>query len=91
MAYERVERARRRAVGSKQAMKAALRDQVAELFIAGDADAHVVEPLLAISRQKGIPVTTVDSMKALGRACGINVGAAAAAILKEGGAEVAND
>lgn len=90
MPYERIGRAQRRAIGSKQTIKAAMRDQVVELFVADDADQHVIAPLLTLGLEKQIPVTVVESMQALGRACGINVGAASAAILKEGGAEHAN-
>jgi large subunit ribosomal protein L7A len=49
---------------------------------AGDADERVMEPLRELCREEGIEVLETESMKALGMACGIEVGAAAAAVLK---------
>lgn len=91
MPYERIRRSRRRSVGTKQALKAAVRGQVQEVFVAQDAEKHVVRGLVQACTEKNIPVTYVDSMAELGRACGIKVGAAAAAILREGGGEFADD
>ena len=51
--------------------------------MAENAERHVIEPILAACREKGIPVVRVDSMKTLGKACGIKVGCASAAIIQE--------
>ena len=91
MPYDRIRNARRRSVGTKQTLKAAVRGQAVEVFIARDADEHVVRNLVHVCQERNIPLTYVDSMMELGRACGIKVGAASAAILKEGGAELADD
>ena len=47
-----------------------------------DAEAHVVNPLITLCQEQHIPYEYADSISALGRACGIQVGAAAAAIIQ---------
>ena len=44
---------------------------------------HVINPLVKLCKEKGIEVITVDSMLELGKACGIEVGSASAAIVAE--------
>ena len=68
-------------VGAKQ-LKKALRNGRAEyVFLAENADPAVTEPIEALCKSGGIPIHWVSSMADLGRACGIEVGAAAAAVL----------
>lgn len=69
-------------VGIKQSRRAILEDKAACVFFAQDADPHVTAPLLALCQEKAVVVETVDSMKELGAACGISVGAAVAVLLK---------
>ena len=71
-----------RVVGVKQLRKAVGRDEIRRVFLADDADPAVTEPVEALALERGIPVTRVASMKELGRACGIAVGASAAGLLK---------
>ena len=52
------------------------------VYIAEDAERCITSPLLRICEEKGFEIVYVDSMKELGKACGIKVGAATAAILK---------
>ena len=69
-------------VGAKQ-LKKALRDQrISSAFLAADADPGVTEPIEALCIAQCIPVVWVKSMAELGRACGIDVRAAAAATVK---------
>jgi large subunit ribosomal protein L7A len=79
---ERLKAAAQRAVGTNQTAKAISRGQARVVFVAQDADRRVTEPLLRVARERGMEVVEVPSMAALGRACGIAVGAAAAAILE---------
>ncbi|HLW46286.1 MAG TPA: ribosomal L7Ae/L30e/S12e/Gadd45 family protein [bacterium] len=79
---ERLKAAAQRAVGTNQTAKAISRGQARVVFVALDADRRVTEPLLRSARERGVEVVQVPSMAALGRACGIAVGAAAAAILE---------
>ena len=70
-------------VGLKQVKKAVNKGLAKKVFIAGDAEQHIREPLKKLCEQKGTEYLLVESMKALGHACGIDVGAAAVAIILE--------
>lgn len=84
MAYERLKQARKRIVGIKQTTKAVLHSQTEVVYIAADAEEEVVRPLITLCGEKGVEIIEASSMVELGRACGIQVGSAAAAILVEG-------
>ncbi len=73
---------RKKTVGAKQTLKALERDLARVVFVAGDADRFVVDPILQLCGQKGTPVIQVDTMQSLGKACRIEVGCAVAAILE---------
>ena len=68
-------------VGAKQLKKALLAGRTACVFLAENADPAITEPVEALCCDCGIPIHWVASMADLGRACGIDVGAAAAAVL----------
>ena len=72
-----------RVIGVKQVMKAVSRSMVQSVFVAVDADDRVVAPLMEMCQTNGIEVVMVDSMDELGNVCSIEVGSAAAAILKQ--------
>lgn len=80
-ALERLRAAEHRAVGSHQTAKAIGKGRAQLVFVATDADRRVTEGVLAAARDRGLEVVEVATMRDLGRACGIAVGAAAAAIL----------
>lgn len=82
MSYEKVAHAKKIIVGSKQTVKALKAGEVIELVIATDADMKVTANLLQTARDMNTAITYVDSMKKLGKACGIAVGASAVAITK---------
>ena len=70
-----------RARGAKQSRRA-IRDGLAkDAFLASDADPELTGPLYAMCRRGNIPVTTQYTMRELGQAAGIQVGAAVAALL----------
>lgn len=66
-------------VGSKQLRKALENGRARCVYLAMNADPAITEPLEAKCGEKGIPFTWVRTMQDLGKACGIEVGAAAAA------------
>lgn len=70
-------------VGTKQLKKALNRGGVRRVFLARDADPAIIEPLEALCKQQGAEYIWVGRMIDLGRACGIDVGAAAAATVAE--------
>ena len=69
-------------VGSKQLRKALKNDRVAAVFLAENANPRLTDEICKCCGEAGIQPTWVPSMRELGRACGIDVGAAAAAVLK---------
>jgi large subunit ribosomal protein L7A len=81
VSYEKVLQAKKLIIGTKQTVKAIQTMDIAEVIIAEDADRRVINKVMQLSVDKNIPVTKVESMKKLGRACGIEVGAAAVAII----------
>lgn len=82
MALEVLKEAEQRTVGVKQTEKAVIK-QIAEIvYIASDADERVTGELLERCRETGVQVECTETMIDIGRACNINVKAAAAAILK---------
>ena len=68
-------------VGSKQLRKALRAGTARQVFLAENADPAVTEPIAAMCTELHIQITWVRSMADLGRACGIEVGAAAAAVV----------
>lgn len=72
----------KKTVGVKQSTKAVENDVAASVIIARDCEQRVVRGIIELCEKTSIPVTYADSMKQLGKACGIEVDAAVACILK---------
>ena len=70
-------------VGTKQLRKALVSGTVYRVFLARNADPAMTEPIEALCKQNHVIYAWVRSMTDLGRACGIEVGAAAAAALNQ--------
>ena len=68
-------------VGSKQLKKAVAAGRARYVFLAENADPAITEPIEQMCRQSNIQITWVPTMTELGRGCGIEVGAAAAAVV----------
>lgn len=66
-------------VGAKQLRKALSSGRARRVYLAENADPVVTEPLADLCEQFHIEYSWVPSMAELGKACGIEVGAAAAA------------
>ncbi|MDE6261092.1 MAG: ribosomal L7Ae/L30e/S12e/Gadd45 family protein [Oscillospiraceae bacterium] len=66
-------------VGVKQVRRALASGRAKRLYLAKDADPQLTQPLAQQGQERGVEVVWADTMKALGRACGIAVGAAVAA------------
>ena len=66
-------------VGAKQLRKALEKGSARFVCLARNADPAITEPIEALCLHNQIPYAWVGSMQDLGRACGIDVGAAAAA------------
>lgn len=71
-----------KAIGIKQTLKAVEGDLAKTVFIARDADEKIVANLKALCIAKSVELEYADTMKQLGKACGIEVGASAVCLLK---------
>lgn len=81
MNLEALKQAEQRIVGVKQTEKAVVRKTAKLVYIANDADERVISKLSDLCKEYQIPVVNSESMLEIGRACNINVKAAAAAVL----------
>lgn len=82
MSLETLRQAAKRTVGVKQTEKAVLKKTAICVYIACDADERVTGRLTGLCRESGVETVTTENMADIGKACGINVKAAAAGILK---------
>lgn len=72
---------KQKVTGLKQTRRAILAGQARRVYLACDADPALTEPVRALCRERDIPVTEGCTLRQLGRAAGIDVGTAAAALL----------
>ena len=70
-----------RVVGVKQSTKAVESGQARKAYVADAASPSVTEPFLKLCERQGVPCEHVDTLKNLGKACGISVGASVAVLL----------
>lgn len=69
-------------VGIKQ-LRRAVRDGIAEvIYLAEDADPWIRDEVSELAHSAGLTPVCIPTMQQLGKACGISVRAAAAAIIK---------
>ncbi|TCZ67536.1 50S ribosomal protein L7ae-like protein [Paenibacillus albiflavus] len=83
MSYEEVKQANQLFVGTKQATRAVQLGKADKVIIANDADPRLTIKVASLCTKAGVEVDYVESMKLLGKACGIEVGAAVVAIVIE--------
>ncbi len=74
--------ARSKTVGLKQTLKAVENGTAQMVYIAEDAEDRIKAMVLQACRDKGIETKETKKMTELGKACGIQVRAAVAAVLK---------
>jgi len=73
----------KKVIGSKQVKKAIIKGMARKVYLAEDAELHVIGPLRELCRQHEVEVEEIETMKDLGNACGIEVGSAAVALTKD--------
>ena len=66
--------------GLKASKKALASNRAQVIYIAKDAEAHIIGEISQICKDNGIETVMADTMKGLGDACGIQVGAAVAVL-----------
>ena len=83
MLDETFKHAKQKTVGLKQTQRAMEKGLVRCVYVAKDAEAHVLRPILEWCTNHQVEKIEVPTMKELGKACGIEVGTAVAAILED--------
>lgn len=83
MLDETFKHAKQKTVGLKQTQRALEKGLVRRVYVAKDAEVHVIRPVNEWCTNHQIECVEVPSMKELGKACGIEVGTAVAAILED--------
>ncbi len=68
-------------IGIKQTKKALNAKVAKKVFISLNADPAIRDEIAKLSESANVEIVEVDTMEALGRACGISVGAACAALV----------
>jgi len=76
-------RSREKVIGAKQSGRAIRAGRARQIFLASDADPAVTGAVRELCRQFQIPVATQFTMRELGQAAGIQVGAAVVALLEK--------
>ncbi len=69
-------------VGAKQVKRALKTEEIQTVYIAEDAEEEITNEIAQLCNNKDIQVVYIDNMKKLGDACGIDVNAAVAALIK---------
>ncbi|RQD77422.1 MAG: 50S ribosomal protein L7Ae-like protein [Candidatus Syntrophonatronum acetioxidans] len=83
MSLERLQGASKIAIGTKQTTKLVRNNKARTVFIAQDAEERITRPVVGLCNEQNIELIEVPHMAELGKACGIKVGAAMAAIVEE--------
>ena len=79
---EMLKTAARKAVGTKEVLRALKANEAASVFVASDIDTFLYQKVTRACAEVNVPVRKVESNKELGKACGLSIGCAAAAICK---------
>ncbi len=83
MTLERLQGAGKTVIGTKQTVKAVKNHEAKLVFVAQDAESRIIRPVQDLCIEKNIEIIEIPQMDELGKACGIKVGAAMAAILED--------
>lgn len=79
---ESLKHAATKVVGTKQVLRAVKAGQALRVYVANDADTFLFQRIIQAAEAAAVPAVRVASMKELGVCCGVDVAAAAAAIVK---------
>ena len=72
----------RRIVGARQVLRAIAAGELTQVFIARDADPFITRPVMDACEKNGVRMVEIETMSALGAACGIGVKASVAGTRK---------
>ena len=79
---EELKAAAQKVVGSKQVLHALKAGNALRAYVANDVDTFLFQRIVTAAEAAGVPVVRVASMRELGVCCGVEVAAAAAAIVR---------
>jgi large subunit ribosomal protein L7A len=68
-------------IGIKQCTKSILNGKGTILYVAKDADSNLTNPLIELANEKKVKIIIINTMKELGKMCGIDVKASSVLIL----------
>ena len=69
-------------VGTRRLLRAIRSGEIAEAYVAQDADLFIVRQIRQACNEMGVRMVEVPSMKELGQACGVEVKTASAGLRK---------
>lgn len=67
-------------MGRRETEKRLARGECERAYVARDADPRIVADVVRLATDTGVEIVWVDTMRELGRACGIDVGASVAGL-----------
>ncbi len=70
-------------IGTKQTLKMVKNGKAKSVYLAHDVDHHIFVEVENSCKENEVPIVYIDSMRDLGKACGINRKTASAALLKD--------
>jgi len=70
-------------IGTKQTTKTVEQRKATLVYVARDADPRITGKIVQLCEKNGVAVAWVDTMLELGETCGIEVGAAMAAVVPD--------
>lgn len=73
---------KKKVIGTKQTLNVIVNGKAKKVYLAQDVDQHIIDKIIQVSKENNVLIETVESKLKLGRACGIDVAAACAALLK---------
>ena len=79
---ENLKSAAKKAVGTKAVLRALASKESARVYVASDIDTFLYQKVTRACAEAAVPVIKVESNKELGKVCGLQIGCAAAAVLK---------
>ena len=71
----------KKVIGIKQCIKLLKNGDGKVLYVAKDVDKKLIAPLIELADKKNVEIKSVETMKELGKLCGIEVKSSAALVL----------
>lgn len=79
--YQRLKHLSQRTVGTSSTLRALRQGKLSEVILPRDTDRRVINPLVALCKERGVKITWVDSCVTLGFSVGLKISTSAVGIL----------